>query len=82
MVVIELNPKIGEIRLVFATHPLDKLLRRDPFLLRPEHDRRTVRVISTDVIAFLPAHFLISHPNIGLYVFNEMTDVDRAIGVR
>ena len=60
---------------------LDQLLRRDAFLLGAQHDRRAVGVVGADVPAFVAAHLLEAHPDIGLDVLDQMAEVDRAVGV-
>jgi hypothetical protein len=41
-----------------------------------------VRIISTDKNAVITDHFLVANPNIGLDVFDQMANMDGAIGVR
>ncbi len=82
MVVIEIDAKGGEIATVFRGDALDQLLGADPFVLRAQHDRRAVRVVSADVVTLVATHFLKTHPDIGLDVLNQMADVDGTVGVR
>ena len=63
-------------------HFSDELLLRNALLLGADHDGGAVSVVGTDVNAAMTAHFLKPHPNICLQIFYQMTDVDRAIGIR
>jgi len=58
------------------------LFRGNAFAIRPEHDRRAVRVVGANVIAEVAALFLETHPNVGLNVFNQVTEMNGAVGVR
>jgi hypothetical protein len=40
-----------------------------------------VGVVGADIMAFMPAHLLKSDPDIGLDVFDKMSEVDRAVGI-
>ena len=81
VVTVETDVKAGEIAQVLAVHARDQLFRRDAFLFRAQHDGRAVGVVGTDVITFVSMHFLEAHPDIGLDVFHQVTEVDGAIGV-
>jgi hypothetical protein len=52
-----------------------------PSLLGAQHDRRAVGVVGADVMAFVAAQLLEAHPDVGLDVFDQMPEVDRAVGV-
>ena len=58
-----------------------QLVRCDPFGLRPEHDRRAVGVVRADEMHRMPLHPLEAHPDIGLDVLHDMSDVKRTVGV-
>jgi hypothetical protein len=62
-------------------HAFDQRLRRDAFLLGAQHDRRAVRVVGADVPALVAAHLLEAHPDVGLDVFDQVAEVDGAVGV-
>jgi hypothetical protein len=66
---------------MLAMHAVDQLFRRDAFLLGAQHDRRAVRVVGADVPAFVAGHLLEAHPDVGLDVFDQMAEVDGAVGV-
>ena len=61
---------------------LDERLRRHSFLLGLEHDRRAVPVVRAHVRAAVAAPALEPHPDVGLDVFHQMPEVDRAVRVR
>jgi hypothetical protein len=81
MVIIEFDSEPGKVSLVFQSNSFDQRFRTDTFLLGAQHYRRSVGVVSANIIATVPTHFLKSHPNIGLQIFDEMADMNRAIGV-
>ena len=66
-------------------HALDQRFRRDAVLLGAQHDWRAVRVVGADVPALgdlvLCLHFLETHPDVRLDVFDEVAEVDGAVGV-
>jgi len=66
---------------MLTMYTLDQLLRRDAFLLGTQHDRRAVRVVGTDVPALVAGHLLEAHPDVGLDVFDQVAEVDGAVGV-
>lgn len=81
MIVVETDLKCCEISPVFLGHAGNQLFRFDPFLACTQHDWCAVSVVSTDIDTLVAAHLLEAYPNVGLYVFHQMTDMDRAIGV-
>ena len=80
-VVIELDVKRREVRDVLCAHIGDQVFFRSPFLSRPDHDRRSVRVIGADVNGSVTTEFLKAYPHIRLHVFDKMPDVNGSIGV-
>ena len=59
----------------------DEGFGRLPGFLGGEHDRRAVRVVGADEMHLVPLHALEAHPDIGLDVFHDVADVERAVGV-
>ena len=47
-----------------------------------DRDRRALRVVGAEISALRAAHLLESNPNVCLNVFDKMSNVDIAIGVR
>ena len=80
-VVVELDTEASEVPLVSFAHRSDQLLLASPLLSRPDHDRRAMGVVGTDVDASMAAQFLKANPDIRLDVFHQMPDMDRAVGV-
>ena len=65
----------------FSCNLGDQLLRSESHGLGLKHDRRAMRIICTDKMDFMPAHPLEANPDIGLNVFHDVADMERAIGV-
>lgn len=80
-VVVKLDAKGGEVADVRLPHVGDQLFFGPSLLTGPDHDRRAVRVIGADVDALVAAQLLESHPDIGLDVLDQVTDVDVAVRV-
>ena len=74
--------KAGEITQVFLVHPGDQRFGRNAFLFRAQHDRRPMGVVGTDIGRVVADEVLETHPDIRLDVFNQVTEVDGAIGIR
>ena len=70
-----------EIAHVFLAHSLDHDLRGDAFLFGLQHGCRTVGVVGANVDAFVAAQSLVAHPDVRLNVFQQVADMNRAIGV-
>ena len=81
MIVVEADAEAGEVALVVRLHIGDLLLGADAVLFGLEHDGRAVGVVGADIVGLVAAGALEAHPDIGLNVFDEMAEVDRAIGV-
>jgi hypothetical protein len=81
-IMVEFNIEPGKIAHVLLLDLGDEILFAAAFLLGPNHNRRAVRVVGTDVDAPLAAEFSKSHPDVGLQVFDQMPDMNRSIGVR
>ena len=47
-----------------------------------EHNCRAVSIIGTHIGDGMPQRFHRSHPNIGLNIFHQMPQMNRAIGIR
>ena len=82
VIVVEADFEIGKILRVLRVAAGDQFFGRDAFGARAHHDRRAVRVVRADIDAGVAAHLLEAHPEIGLDVFDEMPEVDVAVGVR
>ena len=74
--VVELDVETLEILRALSSDASDELLGRHAFGFRLEHDRRAVRVVGAHEMNFVPLHPLETHPDIGLDVFHNMTDME------
>ena len=80
-VMVELDAEPGEISLVSRLGFRDDLFFATTFSTSPNHDRRAMRVVSTNVQTAVASQLLKAHPNIGLQIFNQMPQVNRSIRV-
>jgi hypothetical protein len=81
-IVVEIDVKLGKIAKMLLPHIGDQAFLAPLFLLSPNHDGRAVSVVGTDVNATTAAQLLEANPYVGLDVFDQMAQMDRAIGVR
>ncbi len=81
VVMVEADVETREVARVLVPHTLDQRLRSDVLLLRAQHDRRAMCVVRAHVTAVVSAHFLEAHPDVGLDVFDQMAEMDAAVGV-
>ena len=81
IVVVEGNLEVGEVGGMLGVAAGDELLRGDSFFSGAHHNGRAVGVVCADIDAFVTAHFLESHPEVGLEVFYEVPDMDGSVGV-
>ena len=73
MIIIKTDIKSGKIRHMALLHFGNQLFRRNTHLIRFQHNRRAVRIVSTDKVNFMTAHTLKTHPNIRLNMFKHMS---------
>jgi hypothetical protein len=64
-----------------GVHRFDEVFFGNAFRSCTEHDCGAVRVVGADVNTVIAAQFLETHPNVGLDVFNEMTDMYMSVCV-
>ena len=69
------NEKPLKILFVFAFYVSDERFRCDPEFLSFQHDRRTVRIVSTYVDALVAPKALKSGPDIRLNMLQHVTEV-------
>ena len=81
IVVVKGDLEVREVLQVRGVAAGDQLLGRDALLRRADHDRGAVGVVGTDVDAVVPAHLLKPHPEIGLNVLHQMSQVDVPVGI-
>ena len=58
-----------------------ELLRRLAGFFGRNHDGCAVRIVGTDEVDRVALHALEPHPDVGLDVFHDVTDVEVAVGV-
>src|SRR5262245_14615498 len=81
VVMIELHAEAGEIPDVLLPEPVDQLLGSDSLVPGPHHDRRAMRVVGAEEDDVAAAQPPIAGPDIRLDVLDQMTDVDRPVGI-
>ena len=59
----------------------DKLLRCFACFFGSDHDGRAMRVVGTHKIDRVSLHTLKTHPDVRLYVFHHVADVEIAVGI-
>ncbi len=52
------------------------------FGLRLDHHWRAVGVLGADINAVMPLHALKAHPDVGLHGFDDVSEMQRAVGIR
>ena len=78
---IKMDIKTRKVAQVLLMHAGDERLGCDAFLLGTQHDGCTVCVVGTDIRRVIADEFLEADPHIGLDVFNQMAEMDGAVGV-
>ena len=81
VVVVELDLEVSEVPLVVRFDLRNLLLRGDAVFFRLEHDGGAMGIVGAHVDALLTAQFLETDPDIGLDVFQQVAQVNGAIGV-
>src|SRR5690606_37123669 len=70
-----------EIAGMFAEYASHQFARGNAFLFRAQHDRRAVLVGAADVMHFVAAYPLKSHPNVALNLFDHVAQMNGAVGI-
>lgn len=81
IVVVKAHMKTGEVALMFGAYPCNQLLRADAFGLGTQHDWRAVGVVGAHVVHLVALHFLKANPDVGLNVFDQVAQVNGAVGI-
>ena len=81
MIVVEADREAGKVLGVLGPDLGDQFLGIDAFGARAQHDRGAVGVVGADVVALVATHLLEAAPDVGLNVFDQVAQVDRAVGV-
>ena len=82
MPVIKRNMKTIEILFATGSDIFHKLLWRHTRFFSRDHDGRTMRIIGTHKVHFMATQSHETYPDIRLYVFHNVTDMEWSIGVR
>ena len=82
VIVIELHQKLCKISAMFFVHLINQGFWGNTLFFGAQHNRRTMRIIRTHIMHGMALHFLKTHPNIGLYVFDQMAEMDAAVSIR
>ena len=82
MPVIKRNMKTIEILFATGSDVCHKRLRRNTGFFSRDHDGRTMRIIGTHKVHFMATQSHETYPDIRLYVFHNVTDMEWPIGVR
>ncbi len=82
MPVVERDMKAVEVLLAAARDFRDECFGRLAGFFRSQHDRRAVGIVGPHEMHRMALHPLEPHPDVGLDVFHEVTDVERPVGVR
>ena len=78
---IERNVETGKVSFVGCLHIGDQFGLRSTLLTGTDHDGGPVRVVRAYEDTLTASKFLESNPNVGLDVFDQMTNVNMSIGV-
>ena len=78
---VKLNVEPIQVGFTAGCNSGNKLLRSDPFFLGGNHHRGAVRIIGTDKMNGMSIHSLSAHPNVGLNIFHDMSDMEMPIGI-
>ncbi|MNV17558.1 hypothetical protein D3C71_1083510 [compost metagenome] len=81
VVMVEIHAERGKVTFVTGLDVGDEGFRRHAGLLGGQHDRRAMGVIGADVPDLLAHQPARAHPDIGLDVANQVTQVQRAVGI-
>ena len=81
VIIVESHMKASKIAAVVNVHVGDELLGCNAFFFGAQHDGSAMRVISADIPAFVAAHFLQAHPDVGLHIAHQMAKMNCAVGV-
>ena len=76
VVVVEFDVKVTEVGAVFAADAFDQFLGGDAILAGAQHDGGSMCVVGADIEAIMATQLLEAHPDIGLDVLHQVSDMD------
>jgi len=82
IVIVELDIKTIEIRLVFFVDPPYQLFGVYAGAAGTYHNGRAMRIVGAEVQALVAANLLKPHPDIGLEILYQMPYMDRTVCIR
>src|SRR6185437_1848332 len=82
VVVVEFHAEGDEVGRVADADAGDERLRRHAGLFSGQHDWRAMRIVGANVGHLVAHHALRPHPDVGLDITQQMTHVQRTVGVR
>lgn len=80
-IVVEFDAEATEVGEVFLLDLGDEVFFGPILVLSAQGDRRAVGVVSTDIDAAVASEFLVADPDVGLEVFDQVTEVNGPIGI-
>src|SRR3989338_8736330 len=80
--VIEADIEARIVALMLFIHTGNQRLGGNPLALGAQHDGGAMRIVSADIDAVFTLQLLEAHPDVGLHGFENVSEVDRAVGVR
>ncbi len=81
MVAVEPDREPLAVAQMLVVKTRDHLLDRDTLSFGAEHHRRAVRVVGAHVDDVVAAQLERAHPDVGLDLLQQMTEVNRPVGV-
>src|SRR3989338_748041 len=81
VIIIERHIKIFKILYMFLAYFCHKFFGWNVFGLRFQHNRRAMTIAAANVKTLMTVHLLKSDPNVSLNIFNQMSQMNGAIGI-
>ena len=72
-IVVKVDAKFGEIRLVSRINSCDQRFWRNALLFRAKHNGRAVGIVGAHVVALVAAALLKAHPHVSLDVLKQVS---------
>ena len=79
--IVKADEEAGAVPLVLLPDSVDLLLGGDAQFFGGQHDGGAVGIVGTDIQAVVPAGFLETHPDVGLHLLQQVSQVQGAIGI-
>ncbi len=82
IIIVETDAEIGKIRPVLTADVFDELFGAQSRFIGFEHNGGAVGVVGAHIGNMVAAGTLVTHPDVRLDVFHQVTDMNRTIGIR